>query len=98
MRNVYFVVSGTVRENFEDFSMARGIGCMLNPFDFFYHEDSKCSVRAQTPTTVLQFQAKYIHELLDKYPEFRKRWLKSIFIYALKSGRGLDFLEKAFAT
>ena len=71
---------------------------MLNPHDFIYQETSKCVIRAQTPTTVLQFQAKFIIELLDKHPDFRKKWLKSIFIYSLRLGKGLEFLEKAFTT
>lgn len=53
---MYFVVSGTVKEVFDDFTMNRGIGCVLNPYDFVYKETSKCVVKAQTTTKVMQIQ------------------------------------------
>jgi len=48
--------------------MIRGIGCVLNPYDFIYNETSKCIIRAQTTTKVMQIQEKAIWELLEKYP------------------------------
>ena len=89
IKNVYFVVSGTVKETFDDFSMIRGISCVLNPFDFVYKETSKCVIRAQTTTKVMQIQEKAIWELLDKYPEFKKSWFKNTFLYSLRLSRGL---------
>ena len=39
-----------------------------------------------------------ISSLLEKYPEFKKKWYKSIFPYSLKLGRGHNFLEEEFTS
>ncbi len=35
----------------------------------------------------MQIDGKVISELLDKYPEFKKRWFKSVFPYSIKLTR-----------
>lgn len=71
----------------------KGIGNMLNPYDFIYKEESKATIKTVTDTKVMQIQDKLIDELLAKYPEFKKKWLKSVFPYSLKLGKGLTILE-----
>lgn len=67
---------------------------MLNPYDFIYREQSKATIKTVTETKVLQIQDKLISGLLERYPEFKKKWYKSIFPYSLKLGRGHNFLEE----
>ena len=62
---------------------------MLNPYDFIYDEPSKCVSRAMAETKVMQIDSKVIKDMLVKYPEFKKKWYKSIFVYCLRLGRGL---------
>ena len=62
---------------------------MLNPYDFFYKDDSHAVIRTQTATKLIQISEAYIWTLMDKYPDFKKRWLKSIFLYSLRIGKGL---------
>ena len=94
VKNVYFVISGSVKEQFDNFYFMRGIGNVINPYDFFYSESSKASAKSSSQTKVMQIQDKVIFELLDKYPDFKKNWLKSVFPYCLKLGRGQEILSK----
>lgn len=42
----------------------------------------------------MQIEGKVISELLGKYPEFRKRWFKSVFPYCIKFSKAGDFISK----
>ena len=96
IKNVYFIIYGSVREQFSDFYFMRAIGNVVNPYDFIYQEGSQANVRSVTETKVMQIQDKIIYELLDKYPDFRKRWFKTIIPYSFKLGRGQELVQKDF--
>ena len=98
IKNVYFIISGSVKEQFEEFYLMRGIGNMLNSHDFIYKEESKAMIKTLTETKVIQIQDKVIDDLLERFPEFRKRWFKSVFPYSLKLGRGHNFFEESFTS
>ena len=49
-----------------------------------------------TDTKVMQIEGKAIQELIDKYPEFKKRWYKSVFPYSIKLSKASEFIEKEF--
>jgi CRP-like cAMP-binding protein len=69
---------------------------VINPHDFFYQESSKANVKTMTDTKVMQIEGKAILDLLEKYPEFKKRWLKSVFPYSIKLTQAHEFLDKEF--
>lgn len=54
MKNIYFIISGTVREDFDKFYFMKGIGNMLNPYDFIYREESKAIIKTMTETKLMQ--------------------------------------------
>ncbi len=56
VKNIYFVISGTIKEQFDNFYYMRGIGNMLNPYDFLYKEESKCVIKTMTDTKLMQIQ------------------------------------------
>ena len=95
VKNVYFIITGSIREQFEDFYYMRGIGNVVNPYDFIYQEPSRANVRSTTDTKVMQIQDKVIYELLDKYPDFRKKWFKTIIPYSFKLGKGHELVQKS---
>ena len=97
VKHAYIIVSGSVREDFENFYLIRGIGNVLDPYDFTYQEPSKCLAKASTDIRTIQMPMDLVHELLDKYPAFKKKWYKSIFPYSLRLERGLDYIENSFS-
>lgn len=96
VKNVYFVIIGSVKEEFDGFYFVRGLGNVLNPHDFIYGEASRANVKTTSNTKVMQIQDKIIRDLLDKYPDFRRKWMKNVFPYALKIGGGQRYVEKDF--
>jgi hypothetical protein len=36
MKNVYFIITGSVKEQFDNFSFTKSIGSVINPHDFIY--------------------------------------------------------------
>lgn len=48
------VITGSVKEKFEDFYFMRSIGCILNPYDFTFKEVSKCEAKARNDVKVLE--------------------------------------------
>lgn len=36
IKNVYFIISGSVKEQFDNFYFMKGIGNVINPHDFIY--------------------------------------------------------------
>lgn len=81
---VYFIITGSVREKFDNFIMMKSIGSVVDPYDFIYQEQSKANIKTVNETKIMKIEAKFILELIQKYPEFKKRWYKSIFSYSLK--------------
>jgi len=90
-------MSGTVKEQFDDFYLIRGIGNVLNPYDFTYSEPSKCTIKASTTTKVMEVKAEVIRDLLKTRIDFRKKWYKSIFMYSVRHKKSLEFLENNFS-
>ena len=68
--------------------------CSFGKRSHICSHSSKASAKASSQTKVMQIQDKVIFELLDKYPDFKKNWLKSVFPYCLKLGRGQEILSK----
>lgn len=94
---MYFIISGSVREQFTKFYLMKGIGNVINSHDLFYQEPSRAAIKTVTETKVMQIKDKMIYELMEKYPDFKKKWLKSVFPYALKlDDRAEEFLQKDF--
>jgi hypothetical protein len=91
------IIAGSVKEDYEDFFFIRGIGNIINPYDFTYGEKSKAVIRAKTSTKIMEVQADIILELLKTEPEFKKKWYKSIFMYSVHHKRSLEFLHKNFS-
>lgn len=89
INSVYVVVSGSVKEQYDDFYFIRGLGNILNPYDFTYNEPSKCTIKAKTHTKIMEVKGEIILELLKSEPEFKKKWYKSIFIYSVRHKKGL---------
>lgn len=46
--SVFIVIKGSAKEEYDDFSFIRGLGSVLNPYDFTYNQPSKCSIKAKT--------------------------------------------------
>lgn len=53
INSVYVVVSGSVKEQYDDFYFIRGLGNILNPYDFTYSEASKCTIKAKTQVKIM---------------------------------------------
>ena len=53
VKSAIVLVSGSAKETFKDeenregFHLIRSVGCVLNPYDFIYKEDSKCEAKAR---------------------------------------------------
>ena len=89
INSVYVVVSGCVKEQYDDFYFMRGLGNILNPYDFTYNEPSKCTIKAKTSTKIMEVKGEIILELLKSEPDFKKKWYKSIFIYSVRHKKNL---------
>ena len=90
-------MSGSVKEQFNDFYLIRGIGNVLNPYDFTYGEKSKCTIKTSSVTKVMELKPEVIRDLLKTKPEFKKRWCKSIFMYSVRHKKSLEFLGNNFS-
>jgi CRP-like cAMP-binding protein len=60
INSVYVVVSGSVKEQYDDFYFIRGLGNILNPYDFTYNEPSKSTIKAKTHTKIMEVQGEII--------------------------------------
>lgn len=87
------LISGSVREQYEDFYVTRGIGNIANAFDFTYGLPSKSTVRARNTIKVHELDRPFIQELLKNNLAFRKTWYKSLFVYCLKLSPGMDKIK-----
>ena len=87
MADAIFILSGSLKENFDNFYFRKGIGSVLNPNDLFYQQPSQASIEAVTPIKALKVPKEKIFELLSKYPEFKKKWIKSMFPYAVNMSK-----------
>lgn len=65
IKSVYVVVFGSVKEQYDDFYFIRGLGNILNPYDFTYNESSKCTIHAKTKTKIMEVKPEIILELLE---------------------------------
>ena len=90
---MFLVVSGSVKEQFDGFYMMKGIGNMINPHDIIYKEVSKATAKAFTDVKVMEINMDTIFQLLKSYPQFRKKWFKTVFPYCIKMTNAADFLE-----
>lgn len=50
-----------------------------------------------TDTKVMQIEGKAIMDLLNQYPEFKKRWFKRVFPYSIKLTKASEFIDKEFS-
>ena len=57
---VHVIVSGSVKEQYDDFYFIRGLGNIINPYDFTYGETSKCTIKAKTKTKIMEVKAEII--------------------------------------
>jgi hypothetical protein len=60
MKFVYFIVTGSVKEQFPGFYLMKSIGSVVNPHDFIYHEPSKATIKTVASTKAMQIQSKLI--------------------------------------
>ena len=96
MKYGYFVLSGSIQEDYDDYYFRKGVGTVLNPYDFFYEEPSKATVYSVTQSVVLQIRNEEIFKLFNRYPQFKERWMKTIFPYCLKIYGSSDFYHMDF--
>lgn len=60
MKSVYFIISGSVKEQFDNFSFTKSIGSVINPHDYIYQENSKANIKTITDTKLMQIEGKAI--------------------------------------
>lgn len=94
MPYVTIIISGSVRDEFEDFYVTRSIGNVLNPYDFTYQLPSKCTSKARNTVKVHELDKAFIQGLLKTNSAFRKDWYKSLFVYCLHLSPGMDDIKK----
>ncbi len=46
MNSVYIIVSGSVKEQFENFYLIKSTGSVINPYDLTLKKDSRCNALA----------------------------------------------------
>lgn len=68
----------------------------MNPYDFTYGDPSKCTIKTNTPAKIIEIKGEIIAELLEKEPEFKLKWFKSIFLYSVRHKKSMEHLEKQF--
>jgi hypothetical protein len=56
LNSCYILVSGSVREQFENFHIIKSTGGVINPYDLTQKKDSKCSVRALNTVKVMEIK------------------------------------------
>lgn len=100
MKSAIVLVSGSAKETFKDednregFHLIRSVGCVLNPYDFIYKEDSKCEVRARNAVRFYEIEEAAIADLMNNNLEFKKVWFKSMFIYCHHLHDGLRLIHE----
>ncbi len=57
VNNVSVIVSGAVKEVYEGWSLVRGLGNVVNQYDFHYRQRSKCVAKAMTETKIMEIKA-----------------------------------------
>jgi len=97
LNTVYILLSGSVREQFENFYLIKSTGSVINPYDLTMKKDSKCSVKALNTVKLMEIKPEVIEELLNVNSEFKKKWFKSLFIYESHLNKNLQFLHKTLS-
>ena len=93
LNQTIIIISGSVREQFNEFYLTRGIGNIVNAYDITYEHPSKCEVVARNTIKVHEIDRAYIIELLKSNLVFRKTWYKSIFPYCLRLLPGMEKMK-----
>lgn len=92
MKSVFLITSGSVKEQFEGYYIMKGLGNMINPHDIMYREPSRATVKAFTDVKVMEISTETIFQLFKSYPQFKKKWFKTVFLYCIKMTKAADFL------
>lgn len=97
INTVYILLSGSVREQFDNFYLIKSTGSVINPYDLTLKKDSRCSVKALNNVKVMELRPEVIEELIASNPEFKKKWYKTLFIYESHLNKNLQFLHKTLS-
>lgn len=65
MSSVFFISSGSVREQFETFYLVKSAGSVVNPYNFTFKNDSRCKVQALNDVKVMEIKSEVIESLLN---------------------------------
>jgi len=80
----FVVASGTVKETYSSFKVARGVGNLLTAFSIVSGEQCKCVLRAQSNCKLLAFKLDTFRDTMAKNHVLEGRVYRSAFVCAVK--------------